>query len=35
MDELVKEIDIYVREKEEVKSKSNFGKLIDWFKQLW
>lgn len=35
MDEVIGEIDIYVREKEKEMEKSNFQKLIEWFKKLW
>ncbi len=34
-DEQIGEINIYVKEKEQEKEKSNFQKLIEWFKNLW
>lgn len=35
MDEEIGQIDIFVREKEIQKEKTNFEKLIEWFKNLW
>lgn len=35
LDEQIMEEDIYVREKEKEKKKTNFQKLVEWFHNLW